>query len=100
MLEYVSMLNFYTKISIKDFISLCSINKHIFNNYYNDEIIWEYYCRKKFSDNFWNIAQKHPEFTWKLCLNNILKFESQVMNIKYTLWTEENYFLFWNFKGW
>jgi hypothetical protein len=100
MLEYIVMLNFYTKISVKDFISFSSVNKHLYNNYHNDEVIWKYYCIKKFSNIFWNRAQLHPEFSWKLCLNNILNFEHKIKEMKYPKLNEDFYFGFWDIKGW
>ena len=100
MIEYLALLDIYKNICIKDFMALSRINKHLYDNYSKDEVIWEYYCREKFTDVFCNRAQLQQKFNWKLCLSNILDFEHKLNKTKFSLWSEQEYFEWWNVKGW
>ena len=99
MLEYLLLIDFYKYISLRNFINISSVNRALYTNYANNEYIWEYYARQKFSTDFWQKAMLQPIQTWKFSLVNILQFERKLLTMGNSLWKENDYFKFWRYKN-
>ena len=86
-------LNFDNYLLDKYFINLCNTCKEL--NTLLDETMYHNLLVRKFSNKFVNKARPII-ISWKDCYSRIITFELQVIKCKYNLWTENNYFQYWD----
>tara|TARA_B110001450_G_scaffold221352_1_gene217341 strand:- start:19371 stop:19673 length:303 start_codon:yes stop_codon:yes gene_type:complete len=95
-MDVLIQLNFYTYLKLNDYINLLLTNKIYYNNYNNDSI-YKYYLKRKFSENFIEKA-KPIIISYYDCFHRISIFENIVIKEGFELWEEDIYYLFWKVK--
>ena len=85
-------LNFYDYLFDPYFINMCNTRKEL--NSLLDETVYYNLLLRKFSEKFVTKA-KPIIISWKDCYSRIIKFELLVIKYNYDLWTENDYFKYW-----